>query len=657
MRQRVFEREQRGLGVAHLVQLAVGTGVAEHQVADRPAEVGGEQPVALVDVLAEHRVPPVQVAAHPGVLRAGTGEQERRLADAGRRALPGAAQPLRLAVQEPGQFLPVVHESGDAVGEVRAAQVGGPAHVGERGVRVVVEIGTVPVDQPAQCRPALRGQREDVPVAVGYRRLRCGVRRLRCGGFRWRRLQDGHADGAREPEPVDHRPPHRRRPRLATGGQPHRVLLPGDPPGRRLVQVREEPAPAHLQDGLHHAADPGGRFHVPEVGLQRADRERVGLAVRGAEHRGDRGHLDRVAQRRTGTVRLDVLDVARGQPGRGEGGPGDGLLGHAVGHREAGALPVLSDRGTADERENPVAVAPGRGQPLEHEHPAALGPGVPVGRLVERLAPPVRGEHVAVREHDQRPRVVDRVDRPAQRDVALAAAQPLDGEVQRGQRGRARGVHGQARPAPAEEVRQPPGQRVDGDPGGEAAVQVLVPQRVQFEGVVDGAGAHVHPAVAVAQRGRVDVGVLQRLPGGLHEQALLRVDVVRLFRRDVEELRVEPVDRVEEPARGRPDPARLLLRPAGVAPAEGRQVEAVLRQRPDARPPFGQELAEHVEVVVAAGKADADADDGDRFVLLQQQPPDRRLLPVDGLLRGAQRVVVRIAGLGHGGPASSGRES
>ena len=70
----------------------------------------------------------------------------------------------------------------------------------------------------------------------------------------------------------------------------------------------------------------------------------------------ERPHLDRVAQRRPGAVRLDVVDVRRRDPGAAERLADHRLLGGAVGRGEPAAGAVLVDRRAADDRQHAIAV-------------------------------------------------------------------------------------------------------------------------------------------------------------------------------------------------------------------------------------------------------------------------------------------------------------
>jgi hypothetical protein len=88
-------------------------------------------------------------------------------------------------------------------------------------------------------------------------------------------------------------------------------------------------------------------------------------------------------------------------------------------------------------------------------------------------------------------------------------------------------------------------------------------------------GGQEHADIATGQRTGDDGGVLQRLPGQLERQPLLRIHGGRHPRRDAEERGVEPVDIVEE---GTP-PNALGLPPSAL----GDRVPLVPQQPPERR--------------------------------------------------------------------------
>ncbi len=180
----------------------------------------------------------------------------------------------------------------------------------------------------------------------------------------------------------------------------------------------------------------------------------------------------------------------------------------------------------------------GVGEPFEQHHARALAPAGAVAVGGERLAPPVRGQAALAAELDERAGGGHHRDAAGQRQVTLAGAQRLRGQVNRDQRRRARGVDGDRRALEAERVGDPAGDHAarTGGAGVPLGAGVALAQQ---GGVVAVEDAGVDAGAAAAQLGRVEPGPLQRLPGRLQQQALLRVHGDRLARADAEERGVE----------------------------------------------------------------------------------------------------------------------
>ncbi len=88
------------------------------------------------------------------------------------------------------------------------------------------------------------------------------------------------------------------------------------------------------EDDFEYTGDPGGRLKVPDVRLCRTDQQRVrGVPTRAQSGRGGL-HLDGIAQRGAGPVRLQIVDIGGGHSGAVECLGDDPLLGDAVGHRQ-----------------------------------------------------------------------------------------------------------------------------------------------------------------------------------------------------------------------------------------------------------------------------------------------------------------------------------
>ncbi|BCM72770.1 hypothetical protein EASAB2608_08104 [Streptomyces sp. EAS-AB2608] len=338
---------------------------------------------------------------------------------------------------------------------------------------------------------------------------------------------------------------------------------------------------------------------------------------------------------------LDGVDVGRGESGGGQRGADDPLLGGAVGGGQAVGGAVGVDGGAADQGEHPVAVAARVGEALDDEHAGALAPAGAVGRGGEGLAAAVGGQPALPGEVDEGVRRRHDGDTADQREVALALPQRLGRQVQRDQRGGAGGVDGDGRALQAEGVGDPAGDdaaeaavaevggEVLGDLGEPAAVVVVHDAREDA-----GAGA--------AQPVRVDGGALQRLPGHLQQQPLLRVHGGGLAGADAEEGGVELGGVVQEGALagvGAAGGARLgVVQRLGVPAA----VRGEAADRVDA---VGDEPPQVLRGADPAGVAAAHADDGDRVVVRCGAAGGR-----GGVLRaGAEERVADVVGEGAGG--------
>ncbi|SLC64490.1 Uncharacterised protein [Mycobacteroides abscessus subsp. massiliense] len=129
---------------------------------------------------------------------------------------------------------------------------------------------------------------------------------------------------------------------------------------------------------------------MPDVRLDRTHQQRPVRLTRTAIGRGGRLHLDRVAQRGTGAMRFQVVDIAPDQTGARQHAADEPLLRTAVGDGQTTGGTVLIHRTPGNHGEHPVSVTFGVAQPLEHQDAAALTAYVTVGGGVEGLASPDR---------------------------------------------------------------------------------------------------------------------------------------------------------------------------------------------------------------------------------------------------------------------------
>ncbi len=338
-------------------------------------------------------------------------------------------------------------------------------------------------------------------------------------------------------------------------------------------------------------------------------------------------------------MRLDDIHIRRGQPRVGQRLPDHPLLRRTVRRGQSVARTVLVHRTAAQHREHPVPVATSVRQPLHDEQAHTLRPADAVRARAEGLAATVGGQAPQTGELHEGDRRGHHGDTAGQREVALAVAQGVRREVQGDQGGGAGGVDGDGRALEAVGVRQPAG----GDAARAAAEQValeVLRGQVRPGAVVAVHQAGEHAGARAAQAGGVDPGVLEALPGGLQQQALLGVDGDGLARRHAEELGVEAVGVVQEAALAAVGGAGALR----VRVVEGVQVPAaVLRERGDRVRAVDDQAPEVLRradpVRVAAGHAD----DRDRLVppFLDLPQLSARLTGIgDGLLEIVAELVL-----------------
>ncbi len=497
-----------------------------------------------------------------------------------------------------------------------------------------------------------RASREPRPSPGRARgRVRRGVRLL--SGVHRCLLQDGVRDRAavavtghtRQPRTVH------RRPRCRLGDQAQTRLGPRDVLARPVDgQGRRDDAVLHGERGLDETRDAGGRLAVTDVGLHRSDQAGALPGGTVAHDLGERGGLDRVADLGAGAVRLDVVDLAGCDAGR-RVRPAQQmrLSGRAGRHDPVGAA-VLVHGAAADERDDAVAVAPGVGEALEDDDAAALAAAVAVRGLVERLGAAVRGDRPGDVEDGRQAGARHQHDAAGERHGHLAAAQTGARLVECDQRGGAGGVHGDARAAQVEGVRDPVGHAAQRGP--DTGPRLDARQVLQeAAAVVVGADADEDAGVAAREARRGDAGVLQRLPGHLQRHALLRVELACLGGGHAEEGGVEAADVVDEGAVG--DHPR---QDGGVLPGLGAlRRPPVLGYRSGRVARVHQQLPERLRGVDATGEAAADADDGDPVLGARRQGGHltHHGSPLTG--RASSAVDDGRTGEGRPGPAGCGR--
>ncbi len=406
---------------------------------------------------------------------------------------------------------------------------------------------------------------------------------------------------------------------------------------------RHQRAMPHLQQHLGEAGDARGRFQMTKVGFGRTDRAVLEFRLR--KRLGQACDLDGIAQRGARAVRLDIAEVARVHAGGDQRFLDQRRLTFGIGYGEAGGLAAVVDRGPADHAVDVIAVGDRLRQRLEQHRAHALARHVAVAALAEGAAAAVGGQEMHVRQQVVLVRMQRQVHRTGDGRVDLAAADRLAGEMDRGDRGRARRVDGDAGPGEIEIVRDAIGDRPI---VGVRCCPRLLRAIHAVQLVIAPHQTDVHADRVVAhrlrrhQRLRRIAGILDRQRGDLQEQALVRVEVLRFLRRDVEEHRIEMIDVAQEPA-----PLAVAARRCGRAGLEAelhRDIRTRLRDRLHAVAAQAQVVPERLQrfgLRIAAGQTD----DGDLLVHARGA----------GIALGRDRAHRISSGAHHRGVPRSGR--
>ena len=571
--ERTFQGIDCGLLPLRIVQIAGRGRPSEHHVEQRGAvPFGPKLRVTSVQHRTDYRLGLVERRAHADPLAGLSGVDESHFPGAFRHR---AGLSLRQRTQALAQRLGAAEDQPGTMAEVAAANACGPRQVGQQrkagaGVvrqlrRLFVEPRKIAPGHVAQRRIGPTGERQQAGGAPGRRRsrrarLRHAVRqgernRMRPAGrpaLPPRRLvsfQHHVGVGARPSEPADagaRRSPIRIRPggwrRRHVQGQP----IPVHPGVRRaeMQVLRDDPA-LHRQHDLDDAGDPGRGLQVTDVGLDRADEQRPLRIAPVPVCRSRRLHLDRVADLRARAMRFDIVDVRGRNTGAAQGGRDHLLLGRAARHGQTGAGAVLVQGRAANHAPDAVTVRLRLGEALERDDAASFAPHVAVRRRIEGGAAPVRREHSGIGAQFQQPTREDRVHAAGKREVGFVAVQAGHRLVDRHERGRTGRIQRQRRPFQAQRVGDPADGGVEGGPGDGIQAGGGLGRLADVEdhaAILVVADPGVDPGAAAPEAFRIDPGVFERPPACLQHQALLRVQHLRLDRRDAEEGGVEAIE-------------------------------------------------------------------------------------------------------------------
>ena len=241
-------------------------------------------------------------------------------------------------------------------------------------------------------------------------------------------------------------------------------------------------------------AIPGGRFQVPDVGLDRANQQGPVLVPLVAEH--SRRELV-VRPGRRGECPSRGPRHSRPSGARSSPDPqrvaDQRLLGRSVRDGEPSAPAVLVDSCSPDSGPDPVAISEGVGESLQHDYTTPFAPSVPVGGCVESLTTAIRSESPHLGQADAGRRRKHEVHAPDKSQVDMALVQAPAGQVGRDERRRTSSIDSHARALQAEQIREPASSDAECIAGRDVRINVRETRRRQQLHVIAGIDPHVYP--------------------------------------------------------------------------------------------------------------------------------------------------------------------
>ena len=206
------------------------------------------------------------------------------------------------------------------------------------------------------------------------------------------------------------------------------------------ARVRRNHAVLQGQDNLDESCDSGGGFQMAYVCLERSQKQRT-LPLARPKDCAERLSLDRIAQGRAGSMRLDITDLPRIHARIRMGSPKQFLLGLPIGHGESAGRSILIDGRSSDHSQNAISIGLGLREALQDNDAASFAANKSICCLVKGFTKAVRRQHAGLSESDRKLGSQDQVDSAGQRDGALAVANRGAGQMHGDERGRAGGIH------------------------------------------------------------------------------------------------------------------------------------------------------------------------------------------------------------------------
>ena len=224
--------------------------------------------------------------------------------------------------------------------------------------------------------------------------------------------------GARQSKRTDPRHPTLTWPGHANRRNLHRNPLPRNLwVERATVNLRGNVTMLKRQNHFDQPDDTSRRFQMTQIGLGRSNHERNLTTTKDCVQRLD---FDRIAQRRTGPMRLDIGHRIRLDFGIGQCLPNQRLLRKTIRHSQTAAGTILVHSRPAQDRQNRVAVVYCIAQTLQNHDPTPFSAPVAICIRRKYLATTICRQSMALRKRDKRGGGQNQVDSASQSCATFA---------------------------------------------------------------------------------------------------------------------------------------------------------------------------------------------------------------------------------------------
>ena len=317
----------------------------------------------------------------------------------------------------------------------------------------------------------------------------------------------------------------------------------------REVQRRGDRPIAHTLHNLDQTSSTRSGLGVPKVRLGTAQQQRLIRVAPATQHRTQRSSLNRITQNSAGAVGLHIVNLARLNASVRVSALQHSHLRIRIRRGQTIGSAIGIHSRTLDNGINRVAIRNGVLHALEHHQTGAIGTDKTIRILGKRFDRTTRANHAELTESSGNKRRSHNIDAPGKHDVRFARTQRTNRLVHRHQRRRTRSVNADRRAAEIKSIRNTVGDHRTGITRQRIRMRLRWIRSDHHPIVIVG-GTDNHANIAAPQLISGNMCVFQRLPRKLHHDALLRIRIGRLQRRQTEKLRIEAGNIIQITASG-----------------------------------------------------------------------------------------------------------